>query len=491
MHFDRIICDVPCSSDAAIRKIPKKWDTWDTNDGASLHPLQLKILLRSLMMLNPYTDDAYLTYSTWSLNPIENEAVVYAALQKVNSDPAFGGEYELIDWRDKLLPFKTRKGLCKWSVFDSLAKHRRKRSQKEREKIQEAKRERNKAKKEENDIDLASEGNSDNVAIGIESENDDASQNQEEPIQEENERKEQNDNEEMKEENEEETEQKEPVFEEYFKEYKTFNDVAPDRQNRYKASFFPPEGTEDEIDEKYHLSRCIRVFANDQDTSGFFIALFKRKAISKSNVVQEENKEEKKVENNVVAIQKPLKNLIRCDPTDPDIEFITTYYGLTKDFPVDQIFTYSSTMNKLMVINRGLSDVLYADQEKQLNLVAAGAETFIRNTSKTYGGTECIFRISQNGVYHVYPFMTKRILKIDLDMFLLLLDKQKIEFNEIPESEFKESVMKLTWGCFVVVTSINETQEEVMVLHRHFHHLNTMISELNLHKIKTCLNKEF
>ena len=84
-HFDRIICDVPCSSDAAIRKIPNKWDTWDTNDGAALHPLQLKILLRSLMMLKSNSDDAYLTYSTCSLNPIENEAVVRAALEKVNA----------------------------------------------------------------------------------------------------------------------------------------------------------------------------------------------------------------------------------------------------------------------------------------------------------------------------------------------------------------------------------------------------------------------
>ena len=26
--FDRILCDVPCSSDAAIRKIPQKWGSW-------------------------------------------------------------------------------------------------------------------------------------------------------------------------------------------------------------------------------------------------------------------------------------------------------------------------------------------------------------------------------------------------------------------------------------------------------------------------------
>lgn len=28
--FDRIVCDVPCSSDAAIRKIPQKWEKWST-----------------------------------------------------------------------------------------------------------------------------------------------------------------------------------------------------------------------------------------------------------------------------------------------------------------------------------------------------------------------------------------------------------------------------------------------------------------------------
>ena len=38
--FDRIVCDVPCSSDAAIRKIPQKWEKWGTQDGAALHVLQ-------------------------------------------------------------------------------------------------------------------------------------------------------------------------------------------------------------------------------------------------------------------------------------------------------------------------------------------------------------------------------------------------------------------------------------------------------------------
>ena len=39
VRFDRIICDVPCSSDAAIRKIPTKWQEWGTKGGQSLHAL--------------------------------------------------------------------------------------------------------------------------------------------------------------------------------------------------------------------------------------------------------------------------------------------------------------------------------------------------------------------------------------------------------------------------------------------------------------------
>ena len=41
VRYDRIVCDVPCSSDAAIRKIPTKWAEWSTKGGQSLHALQI------------------------------------------------------------------------------------------------------------------------------------------------------------------------------------------------------------------------------------------------------------------------------------------------------------------------------------------------------------------------------------------------------------------------------------------------------------------
>jgi len=88
MLFDRILCDVPCSSDAAIRKIPQKWSSWSPRESQTLHPLQIKILQRGLELLKV---GGKISYSTCSLNPIEDEAVIAAILQ------LYGDKIRLLD----------------------------------------------------------------------------------------------------------------------------------------------------------------------------------------------------------------------------------------------------------------------------------------------------------------------------------------------------------------------------------------------------------
>jgi 16S rRNA C967 or C1407 C5-methylase (RsmB/RsmF family) len=48
--YDRVLCDVPCSADGTLRKSPEIWHKWRLNDGFSLHPRQLQILLRGLAL---------------------------------------------------------------------------------------------------------------------------------------------------------------------------------------------------------------------------------------------------------------------------------------------------------------------------------------------------------------------------------------------------------------------------------------------------------
>lgn len=80
--FDKVLADVPCSGDGATRKLPNKWSDWHSNDGAVLHPLQLNILMRGINLLK---EDGLLLYSTCSMNPLEDEAVLLELMRRVKS----------------------------------------------------------------------------------------------------------------------------------------------------------------------------------------------------------------------------------------------------------------------------------------------------------------------------------------------------------------------------------------------------------------------
>ncbi|KAG8216542.1 S-adenosyl-L-methionine-dependent methyltransferase [Butyriboletus roseoflavus] len=103
--FDRILCDVPCSGDGTLRKNIGIWKRWQPLDGNGLHGLQVRILERAMSMLEP---DGRIVYSTCSLNPVENEAVIAAAL---NSHP----EFELVDVSSRLPELIRRPGIAHWS----------------------------------------------------------------------------------------------------------------------------------------------------------------------------------------------------------------------------------------------------------------------------------------------------------------------------------------------------------------------------------------
>mmetsp|Transcript_6022 Transcript_6022/g.14942 ORF Transcript_6022/g.14942 Transcript_6022/m.14942 type:complete len:976 (-) Transcript_6022:3803-6730(-) len=103
--FDRVLADVPCSGDGTSRKNPGIWKQFTPLNGYALHPLQLQIALRGAQSTKV---GGYLCYSTCSMNPIENEAVVAELIR------ASDGALELVDRSSEMPELLSRPGMTFW-----------------------------------------------------------------------------------------------------------------------------------------------------------------------------------------------------------------------------------------------------------------------------------------------------------------------------------------------------------------------------------------
>ena len=76
--FDKILVDAPCTGSATTRKNPDVWKKWLPSGGKTLHKLQLELLVKAVNLTKP---GGRIVYSTCSLDPIENEAVISEILK--------------------------------------------------------------------------------------------------------------------------------------------------------------------------------------------------------------------------------------------------------------------------------------------------------------------------------------------------------------------------------------------------------------------------
>ncbi|KAF2465589.1 S-adenosyl-L-methionine-dependent methyltransferase [Lindgomyces ingoldianus] len=111
LKFDRVLADVPCSGDGTTRKNTNVWQKWTPKDALGLHGLQVRILIRGLQLLKK---GGRLVYSTCSMNPVENEAVVADAIRQC------GGvsKVTVVNCDDHLPNLIRRPGLKTWKVMD-------------------------------------------------------------------------------------------------------------------------------------------------------------------------------------------------------------------------------------------------------------------------------------------------------------------------------------------------------------------------------------
>ncbi|KAL6730738.1 hypothetical protein Aduo_001686 [Ancylostoma duodenale] len=340
LKFDRILCDVICSGDGTLRKNPEIWAKWTPQDALGLHRMQFSIAQRGAMLLKV---GGRLVYSTCSMNPIEDEAVVAQLIR------TSGGSLRLCDAHPLLPKLKALRGVLTWKVFDR-------------------------------DMNL----------------------------------------------------------------YEKPEDVPEFLRKMICNSCFPPS---EEEAKQLHLEYCMRIVPHHQDTGGFFVALIEK--VAESNF------------DSVVAVGAPAykkQKMFKDEPftflkKDDERWFdIKNHYGIREDFEYENLFSrrlaeHDVNCRQLFYANSSVKDFVQRNMTT-VSIQNAGMKMFSRNEQKVEATR---FRLSQEGIRHLLPYMDKQLVKIDQDDMLKIL---KTEETMVPLESLrcKDDVRAQAAGSLVLFT---------------------------------------
>jgi 16S rRNA C967 or C1407 C5-methylase (RsmB/RsmF family) len=213
-----ILCDVPCSGDGTVRKDVHVIPNWTPNISNALHSLQVQILKRALRCVAIH---GIVSYSTCSLNPIEDEAVVLAALEKEREEGKF--QFELVEvsetQRNGLI---LHPGVRSWRVADF--------------------------DPQSTSGDDSNNDTNRDVDVDVEAERDENVVSSDD-------------------------DEEKPAKVKWYDSYQSALDAGMEGA---LESMWPRALNEKDDSSSLPLDRCLRLFPQDQDTGGFFVALIRR-----------------------------------------------------------------------------------------------------------------------------------------------------------------------------------------------------------------------
>jgi len=105
--FDAILCDVMSSGDGTLRQSLDEWTQWTPQQALPLHKNQIGVVERAIQLLKP---GGHLVFSSSSLNPIEDEAILAEILRRHK------GVVRLSNQHDRLKKFDYSSGVSSWVV---------------------------------------------------------------------------------------------------------------------------------------------------------------------------------------------------------------------------------------------------------------------------------------------------------------------------------------------------------------------------------------
>ncbi|XP_019376533.1 PREDICTED: tRNA (cytosine(34)-C(5))-methyltransferase isoform X2 [Gavialis gangeticus] len=396
LFYDRILCDVPCSGDGTMRKNIDVWKKWTTQNSLQLHGLQLRIATRGVEQL---AEGGRMVYSTCSLNPVENEAVITSLLEKSQ------GALELADVSSELPGLKWMPGITQWKV-------------------------------------MLKDG-------------------------------------------------------QWFEDWK---EVPSNRQAQIRPTMFPIKDKEKL--KAMNLERCLRILPHHQNTGGFFVAVLIKKSPMPWNkrqpklqwkslqktgdttvptsatedgaveTIEEqppEDEQAREVQDSLNSECEQSKKDGVCGPPpskrmklfgfkedpfvflsedDPLFPSIQKFYALDPSFPKMNLLTRTQEGKKrhLYMVSKELRNVLVNNSEK-MKVINTGIKVWSRNSDGEQFG--CAFRLAQEGIYTLYPFINARIINVCIDDVKVLLTQENPFLSKF-SNETQKLVKDMAMGSIVL-----------------------------------------
>lgn len=243
-------------------------------------------------------------------------------------------------------------------------------------------------------------------------------------------------------------------------------------QSQVSKSMFPPSA--EELPEM-HLERCVRIWPHLGDTGGFFVSVLekveappsrKRKAAAVEpaateapTLVAETPKLAAAVlaelpKDEVVAVV-DLPHNLSDEPFRPIDDALSasvkSFFGLSAEFPMDQLLTRSTESNKILLVSTGVRETLLsAAPGDEFKAISGGCRVLGRsNFNKT--NRECDFRLVQEGVHLLGPFLTKRVISIDSgEEFCQIASHKAVEIVSMQNESTRQALEKLETGSLAV-----------------------------------------
>lgn len=274
--------------------------------------------------------------------------------------------------------------------------------------------------------------------------------------------------------------------------WKVFNKELVEKtepEDHIHSTAFPPSAEEAE---RFHLDRCVRVYPHLQNTGGFFITVFEKKAkdTNKRPGSPAEEPESKKAKVELAAQVQGKKKSPRCandepfvflDPAHESLQKCWKFYDVDDKFPKDTELVRNATGEACRVIYYVAPSIakFLKIEDQKLKLIHAGIKIFTAQRNDTgfcpwRAQNECLPLLKK----HLGP---ARQLTTNMEVLKMLFQDAFPRIAQLKETgldeEFCSKLEAMEEGCLFLTIKRDELEDLFLPLWRGKSNVNLMVNK--------------